>query len=120
MCYLVAQPGGGLPVSRHHLEDEGGDGGGEDVVGEAGLLQPHALLLGLLPVGPHLQQPRHHARLLAAAHVRVRVQHRAHQSRPAPAQSRQSNTQNLFSFKNLHTVFQPAAVSSEPTWALPQ
>ena len=88
MCYLVTQPGGGLPVSRHHLEDEGRDGGGEDVVGEAGLLQPHALLLGLLPVGPHLQQPRHHARLLAAAHVRVRVQHRAHQSRPAPAQSR--------------------------------
>ena len=88
MCYLVTQPGGGLPVSRHHLEDEGRDGGGEDIVGEASLLQPHALLLGLLPVGPHLQQPRHHARLLAAAHVRVRVQHRAHQRRPAPAHHR--------------------------------
>ena len=82
MCDLVTQPGGGLPVSRHHLEDEGGDGGGEDVVREAGLLQPHALLLRLLPVRAHLQQTRHHPRLLPAAHVLVRVQHGAHQRRP--------------------------------------
>ena len=50
MFDLIAQPGGGLPMPGHHLEDKGGDGGGQDVVSEPGLLQPHALFLGLFPV----------------------------------------------------------------------
>ena len=42
---FVAESGSRFTMSGNHLQDEGGDGGGEDVVSKTSLLQSHALLL---------------------------------------------------------------------------
>lgn len=62
---LVAQPGGRLAVLGDDLQGEGGDGGVQHRLGDAGLLEAHGLLLGLEPVEAHLQESGYHTRLLA-------------------------------------------------------
>ena len=42
---LVAEARGGLPVARHHLQDEGGERRVEDVPRQPGLLQAHRFFL---------------------------------------------------------------------------
>lgn len=54
------------------------------LVRDAGLLQPHGLLGGALPLLAHLQDPGHDARLLPAADVRVGIEHGARQRRARP------------------------------------
>lgn len=63
---LVAQPGGGLAVLGDDLQGEGGDGGIQHRLGDAGLFEAHGLLLGLEPVEAHLEEAGDHARFLPA------------------------------------------------------
>lgn len=62
---LVAQPGRRHPVTGDDFEDERSDGGVDDFIGDAGFFQPKRLLGRFVPMVAHLQDSRHHPRLLA-------------------------------------------------------
>ena len=66
-----------------YLEYERCDGGVDDLVRETRFLETFRFLRRLRPLSAHAEDPGNDARLLAAAHLRVSVEHRAHQRRPA-------------------------------------